>query len=220
MRQRTANELPRVTPRQIELLRVVATGIESQCYSPTIAELARQLGLSRSTVFEHIGELRRKGLLEASPGRARSLRLSGAGRDLLERMACGCDCGGTGEADGIALAGRVAAGLPVEAVQSSERLSLSACFGSGDDLFALEVQGDSMVESDIRQGDYVICRRSALAEDGQVVVAEVGEEGATLKRFYREQGRARLQPANEDYCPIYSEDCRIEGVVVGLVRRL
>jgi len=122
--------------------------------------------------------------------------------------------------DGIPLVGRVAAGAPIEAVEDRDSLSLASCFGAGDDVFALEVRGDSMVGEDIRDGDYVICRRRAVADDGALVVAIVDNEDATLKRFYKERGRARLEPANDDYEPIYSDNCRIEGVVVGLVRRL
>jgi len=121
---------------------------------------------------------------------------------------------------GIPLAGKVAAGAPVEAVQNIESLSLTSCFGDGDDLFALEVTGNSMIDEDIREGDYVICRRSRIAENGQLVIAIVDDENATLKRFYREPDRARLQPANDDFQPIYSDNCRIEAVVIGLVRRL
>jgi repressor LexA len=114
----------------------------------------------------------------------------------------------------------VAAGVPVEAVENVESLSLSSAFGSGDDIFALEVTGDSMINEDIRQGDYVICRRSRIAEDGQLVVAIVDDQNATLKRFYRDINRARLQPANDDYQPIYTDKCRIEAIVIGLVRKL
>jgi repressor LexA len=109
--------------------------------------------------------------------------------------------------------------MPLEAVESVECLSLSSSFGTGDDIFALEVKGDSMVNDDIHEGDYAICRRSSVADDGQLVVAIVDNENATLKRFYREKNQARLQPANDDYQPIYSDNCRIEAVVIGLVRK-
>jgi repressor LexA len=120
---------------------------------------------------------------------------------------------------GIPLAGSVTAGVPVEAVENVELLSLTSAFGSGDDIFALEVTGDSMIDEDIRQGDYVICRRSRIADDGQLVVVIVDDENATLKRFYKEKDRARLQPANDDYQPIYTDNCRIEAIVIGLLRR-
>jgi repressor LexA len=123
------------------------------------------------------------------------------------------------EFTGIPLAGSVVAGVPVEAVENIESLSLNSTFGSGDDIFALEITGDSMIDEDIRQGDYVICQRTRLAEDGQLVIAIVDDENATLKRFYKEKGRVRLQPANDDYQPIYSDNCRIEAVVIGLMRK-
>jgi repressor LexA len=108
----------------------------------------------------------------------------------------------------------------VEAVENVDPLSLTGCFGSGDDLFALEVSGQSMINEGIREGDYVICRRSRVAQDGQLVVAIVDEQDATLKRFYMERDQVRLQPANDDYQPIYSNNCRIEAIVIGLVRKL
>jgi repressor LexA len=141
---------------------------------------------------------------------------------------------------GIPLAGVVAAGQPIEAVENKDYLSINSFFGTSDDVFALEVRGDSMAGDDIHSGDYIICRRSSTATDGQLVVAIVDNDNATLKRFYREPpsspsasdsakatpdkspwqgGRARLQPANDNYEPIYSENCRIEGVVIGLVRK-
>jgi repressor LexA len=119
----------------------------------------------------------------------------------------------------IPLAGTVAAGLPIEAVEDIEELSLSSHFGSIDSLFSLRVSGESMIDEDIQDGDYVICRRSTRAENGQLVVAIVDDENATLKRFYKEKNRARLEPANENFDPIYSDNCLIEGVVVGLMRK-
>lgn len=211
-----------LTPRQMQLLKAIVCFQQNRCYSPTLAELACELDISRSTVFEHIAELRKKGLLSACPGRARSLKPTSKARNLLKHLieqnipsfvACA-------DGTGIPLVGKVAAGLPIEAVENKDYLSLSSHFGAGDDTFALEVNGDSMVGDDIRQGDYVICRRSAVANDGQLVVAIVDDENATLKRFYKEKNRVRLQPANSDYEPIYSDNCRIEAVVVGLVRKM
>ncbi|MHC4657759.1 MAG: transcriptional repressor LexA [Planctomycetota bacterium] len=210
----------RVTPRQVQLLRMIARVQASQCYSPTIGELACELGVSRSTTFEHIGELRRKGLVSACPGRARSLRLTSKGQELLDAFGESDSPSYVGVREGVPLVGRVAAGSPIEAIEEKEYLSLSSHFGGSDDTFALEVRGDSMIADDIRDGDYVICRRSCLADDGQLVVAIVDNENATLKRFYKEKTRARLEPANDDYEAIYSNNCRIEGIVIGLVRRL
>jgi repressor LexA len=116
--------------------------------------------------------------------------------------------------------GQIAAGLPREALENTESLSLESCFGLGDDLFALAVSGDSMIEENIEPGDYVICRRTNVASDGEIVVALVDDGEATLKRFYKEAHHIRLEPANASYEPIHTNNCHIEGVVVGLVRRL
>jgi repressor LexA len=207
----------RLTPRQLELLRMIAEYQQSRCYSPTLAEMATTLNISRSTVFEHISELRGKGLLSGSPNKARSLKASSKALELLSRcLEPDFDC----RSEGIPLAGRVAAGLPLEAVENTESLSLNSCFGTGEDIFALEVNGESMIDENIHPGDYVICRRCSTAHDGQLVVAIVDEENATLKRFYKEKKQVRLEPANDNFQPIYSKNCRIEAVVIGLVKKL
>jgi repressor LexA len=121
--------------------------------------------------------------------------------------------------DGIPLLGRIAAGRPIDAVATQEHISLPSQFGTGDDVFALQVCGDSMIDDGISDGDYVICRKSKVAATGQIVVALVDDDTVTLKRFYPEKGRARLQPANDNYQPIYSSNCRIQAVALGLVRQ-
>ena len=208
-----------LTPRQLQLLKAIAGFQASRCYSPTIGELASELGISRSTTFEHITELRKKGFLSTHRGRARSLKLTSKAQKLLDLLADQSSESRRQPPAGIPLAGKVAAGSPIEAVEDTELLSLSSHFGTGDNIFALEVTGDSMAGADIRDGDFVICRCTPLADNGQLVIAIVDNENATLKRFYREKSQARLQPANDDYDPIYSDNCRIEAVVVGLVRR-
>jgi repressor LexA len=209
-----------LTPRQVQLLKVIAGQQSRDGYSPTIGELAQTLSISRTTVFEHIEQLRRKGLLSHLSGRTRSLTLTSKARKLLRHLSG--HLSGTADTipDGIPLAGVVAAGSPIEAVENRDNISIHSFFGSTDDVFALEVRGDSMVGDDIRSGDYIICRRSPTATDGQLAVAIVDNKNATLKRFYRQGVRARLQPANNDYEPIYSSNCRIEGVVIGLIRKL
>ena len=209
-----------ITPRQLELLEVLAAFESSRCYSATMQELADRLGVGRSTVFEHIAALRQKGLLIASKGKARSLKLTAGGKKLLERHQGSDRAADPAEVEGIPFAGRVAAGIPTEAFENIERLSLTSEFGNGGDVFALQVTGESMIEHDIRDGDYVICRRASSARNGQLVVAEVENEGATLKTFFKEPDCVRLQPGNPSYEPIFSKDCRIEAVVVGLVRKL
>ena len=220
MQLKTARPTNQLTPRQLQLLKIISGFQRSRCCSPTIGELAAELGISRSTAFEHITELRKKGLLSAYPGRARSLKLTSKAQELLNVITDNSPNVYRQPPTGIPLVGRVAAGSPIEAIENKDHLSLRSHFGSSDDTFALEVRGDSMLDDDIRDGDYVICRRTSVAATGQLVIAIVDEKEATLKRFYKEKTCVRLQPANNDYAPIYSDDCRIEAVVVGLVRKL
>jgi repressor LexA len=208
-----------LTPRQLQLLKAIRIFQAGRCYSPTIAELASQLEISRSTTFEHIAELRKKDLLSASPATARSLKLTSKAQKLLDRLDSNISNFCSRLPAGIPLAGRVAAGSPIEAIEDLESLSLNSCFGSSDNIFALEVKGDSMTGDGILDGDFVICRKCGTADNGQLVVATVDDENATLKRFYKEKSAVRLQPANDDYDPIYSANCRIEAVVVGLLRK-
>jgi len=220
MELETAKLPDELTPRQLQLLKAVAGFKASRCYSPTIGEVASELGVSRSTAFEHIVELRKKRLLSRCRGRARSLNLTSRAQELLSRIADHNSNLFSEPLTSIPLVGKVAAGSPIEAIENRDCLSLNSLFGNGDDIFALEVRGDSMLSDDVRDGDYVICRRTALANNGQLVIAIIDNEDATVKRFYKEETRVRLQPTNDDYDPIYSDNCRIEAVVVGLVRKL
>jgi len=140
----TAKLTNELTPRQFQLLKAIAGFVASRCYSPTIGELACELGVSRSTTFEHIAELRKKGILSACPGRARSLKLTSRACELLSRIADHSSSHLGGPPTGIPLVGRVAAGSPIEAIENREQVALSTYFGSGDDIFALEVTGDSL----------------------------------------------------------------------------
>ncbi len=119
----------------------------------------------------------------------------------------------------IPLVGTVAAGAPIEAVEDTQLLSLSSHFAPDDNIFALQVKGDSMLDDDIRDGDYVICRSTLVADNGQLVIAIVDNENATIKRFYKEKTQVRLQPSNDNCNPIYSDNCHIEAVVIGLLRK-
>ena len=209
-----------LTPRQVELLRAIAAFQQSRRFSPTIGELADELGVSRSTTFEHIEELRKKGYLTAQSSRARSLVLTSKAYKLLRQTENRQTSDSRQQEEGIPLAGRVAAGVPIEAVENKEFLSLNSLFGNSGEIFALEVRGDSMAGDGIADGDFVICRKSSTADDGQMVVAIVDDENATLKKFYKEKSSVRLQPANEQYEPIYSRNCRVEAVVVGVIKKI
>lgn len=208
-----------ITPKQLQMLELIKEFQESQPYSATIQELAHRLGVSRTTAFEHVTALKEKALLRAVPGKARSLKLTAQAHRLLEKYPEPYDSPEQAE-DGLPLLGRVAAGMPIEAIQNTEYISLRSEFGTGDDTFILQVVGDSMIDENINDGDYAICKKTQTAQTGQLVVAIVNEDSATVKRFYKEPARVRLEPANKNYEPIYSNDCRIEGVVIGLMRKL
>lgn len=200
----------KLTPRQQKILLMIRDCRLTRGYSPTLQEIADELGVSKVTVFEHAEALIAKGALRRDPNKARSLELTA--KAVLpdeERRSR------------LPLVGTIAAGAPIEAVEDRETLDLEELFtqsGRTGDIFVLRVEGESMIEEQIRPGDYVICRRASTARNGQTVVALLDDGEATLKRFYREKGRIRLQPANEAFEPIYTDKARIQGIVVGVVR--
>ena len=214
-----AVQTPKITPKQLRMLGLIRQFQRSQPYSATIRELAASLGVSRTTAFEHVAALKEKKLLRAVPGKARSLKLTAQGRRLLEDYVEYNNDNEQIDA-GLPLLGRVAAGIPIEAIQNTEYISLRSEFGTADDTFVLQVAGDSMVDENINDGDYVICKKTQTAQNGQLVVSIVDEDSATVKRFYKESGTVRLEAANENYEPIYSDNCRIEGLYIGLIRKL
>ncbi len=201
-----------VTPRQLEILRFIRDFRARSGYSPTLQEIGDQLSLTKVTVFEHVEALERKRVLTRGPkNKARSLQVSP-------------DFSFDDETPTrLPLLGRIAAGLPIEAIEDRATLDLENLFGvrdSRDDTFVLKVAGNSMIDEQIRDGDYVICRRAATAHNGETVVALLEDGQATLKKFYREKSRVRLQPANPAFEPIYVDEVQIQGIVVGVVREL
>jgi repressor LexA len=176
-------------------------------------ELADVVGVSKVTVFEHVGALVKKGVLQREPNKARSLSFVD-GVNLPD------------EEHGLRfpLIGRIAAGYPIEQFEQSDTLDLEQVFGprvgSAGATFALQVTGDSMQDEGILDGDYVIVRRASTARPGERVVALLPDGETTLKTFFREpDGRIRLQPANEQFAPIIVKECTIQGIVVGVMRR-
>ncbi len=198
-----------VTPRQLEILRFIRNFRLANGYSPTMQEIGDHLRLTKVTVFEHVGALEKKGLLLRGPKhKARSLQVSEGFPFPDER------------ASRIPLVGRIAAGAPIEAIEDTQTLDLEELFAAAGETFVLQVAGDSMIEDQIRDGDYVICQQRNTARDGETVVALLENGDATLKRIYREKDRIRLQPANADYEPIYTTNVSIQGVVIGVVRKI
>ena len=197
--------------RQKEILDYIETFIEGQGYAPSFEEIAESFGYSSlATVHEHLSNLERKGYIRKSYNESRSIELVGheTGTPVLE----------------LPLLGAVAAGLPIEAIQDAqETLAVPPDMVSRRrDNYVLRVEGNSMIEEQIRDGDYIVVQAQDRAEDGQMVVALVGDEAATVKKLYREPaGRVRLQPANPTMQPIFVDaiDVRIQGVVVGVIRK-
>jgi repressor LexA len=196
-----------LTPRQLEILTLVRDGRRNDGYSPTLQEIADELGISKITVFEHVEALHKKGLLSRRSNKARSLELTASARLPDERPTL------------LPLVGRIAAGHPIEAIESPDSVDLEEVFTSRHPVGVLTVMGDSMIDEHIRDGDLVVYERRANARNGDTVVALIAGEEATLKKFYREKNRIRLQPANTKYEPIYVRDVEIQGVVIGVIRR-
>jgi repressor LexA len=197
-----------VTPRQLEILRFIRDFRNHHGYSPTMQEIGDHLGLTKVTVFEHVGSLERKGvLLRGAKHKARSLQVS-------EKFDFGDE-----KPTRIPLAGRIAAGMPIEAVEDRQTLDLEEVF-DGDDTFVLRVTGQSMIDEHICDGDWVVCRRAETARNGDTVVALLEDGEATLKTFYRDKGRIRLQPANPEFEPIFARNVTVQGVVIGVIRQM
>lgn len=197
-----------LTPRQVEIVRLIRDGRRSHGFSPTLQEIADVLGISKITVFEHVESLIDKGMLTRRTNRARSLELTSAARLPDERPTR------------LPLVGRIAAGRPIEAIESSEAVDLEELYSSKHPVGVLIVEGDSMIDEHICEGDMVVFEKRTNPRNGDTVVALIDGQEATLKQFYREKNRVRLQPANPKYKPIYTTNVEIQGIVVGVIRRL
>lgn len=196
-----------LTPKQLRVLTYIRDFSNAKGYAPTMQEVADEFGVNKVTVFEHIASLQKKGYLRRARHKARSLRLSDNIAFPDERPTR------------LRLVGTIAAGRPIEAIEDREVLDLEELFVRPSEMFVLKVRGDSMVEDNIRDGDFVVCEKRPTARDGETVVALLDEGEATLKRFYREKDGVRLQPANPSYEPIRTKKVTIQGVVVGVVRK-
>lgn len=198
-----------ITPRKLKILQFIRDWRSRHGYSPTLQEIGDHFHLSKVTVFEHVRGLEEKGLLlRGTKHKARSLRVSPEFQ---------FPDGGPGV---IPLVGSIAAGAPIEAIEDRQTLDLPGMFDRQGETFVLRVSGKSMIDEQIRDGDYIICERRDQVHNGETVVALLEDGEATLKRFYREKGRVRLQPANPDFKPIYVDNVEVQGVVVGVVRQV
>ncbi|MDP7009486.1 MAG: transcriptional repressor LexA [Phycisphaerales bacterium] len=200
-----------LTPKQLEVVELIERHRNEHGYSPTMKELSEQLGISKVTVFERIEALIRKGALIREPNKARSLSIA----EEFEVPNSG--------AMRFPLVGRIAAGLPIERCQDQESLNLEDMFGprvgQRNQTFALRVEGESMKDEGILDGDYVLVQQQNTARDGDRVVALLPDGETTLKTFYKEpNGKIRLQPANPAFQPIIVEECYVQGVITGVLR--
>ena len=197
-----------LTKRQREILDFLNEFIQQHGYAPSLEEIGRRFGLSSlATVHKHLTNLQEKGFIKRAWNRSRSVELvpTRIGARAIE----------------LPLLGFVAAGSPIEAVATAESISVPEDLVGKHDTYVLRVRGDSMIDEQIRDGDYVIVEDRKTAENGEMVIALLGGSDVTLKKFYRENAHVRLQPANPAMQPLTvpAEQVQIQGVVIGVMRK-
>ena len=194
-----------LTERQQNVYEFIRDKIKNRGYGPTVREIGEHFEInSPNGVMCHLKALEKKGLISRSPNKSRAIELTREAMD---------------EGRGVPLVGTVAAGMTNLAFEQQERIDFAELFHKNN-VFVLEVSGDSMIEAQIADGDYVVVRKQKSANPGQIVVAQTDEGEATLKYWYPEAGRIRLQPANSSMKPIYVTNAQVLGVVIGVVRSL
>jgi repressor LexA len=197
--------MDQLTDRQKEVYEFIREKIQNRGYGPTVREIGEDFGISSPNgVMCHLRALEKKGLIKRSPNKSRAIELT---REAID------------EARGLPLCGSVAAGLTNLAFEQKDRIDFAEFF-TKKSLFVLEVRGDSMIDAQIADGDYVVIKKQKTAAPGQIVVAQTEEGEATLKYWYPESNRIRLQPANSTMDPIYVTDAHVLGVLVGVVRKM
>src|SRR3954451_19202521 len=197
-----------LTKRQREILDYLNDFIQNHGYAPSLEEIGRRFNLSSlATVHKHLSNLQEKGFIRRAWNRSRSVEL------VPTRSA--------GRALELPLLGFVAAGVPIEAVAGSETIAVPETLAGKKDAYVLRVKGDSMIDEQVRDGDFVIVEDRKSADNGEMVIALVGGADVTLKKFFQEHGRIRLQPANPTMQPMMldPDQVQVQGVVVGVMRR-
>lgn len=198
-----------LTPKQAAILAVIKKNIKQKGYPPSVREIGQAVGLSSSsTVHGYLKKLEAKGYLRRDATKPRAMEvLDHTEEDKVDFI-------------NVPLLGRVAAGMPILAVENREELfPLPTQFTGAGEFFMLTIRGNSMIEAGILEEDMVVVRRQSDVNNGDIVVALINEE-ATVKRFFREKSRVRLQPANSQMEPIYTTELQILGKVIGLVRKI
>ena len=208
--------------RKLKILHYIAATLRARGYPPSVREIALAVGLSStSAVHHHLLILEREGYLERGAAQSRALRLTptaaiqlGLSNELMPQSVAA-------EAHILPIVGEIAAGGPIEAYQdASESMAVPDLLAPSGDAYVLKVRGDSMIEEHIADGDYVLIRPQTTARNGDIVVAQVEENAVTLKRFFKEKDKVRLQPANPAYPPQFYDDVRIQGKLIGVIRKL
>lgn len=193
-----------LTRKQQDIYDFIKDKIMNRGFGPTVREIGNHFGIrSPNGVMCHLKALEKKNMISRDERMSRAITLTDAPH--LKRTS-------------LPLAGQIAAGNPVEAVEDHERVDFAPLFEDSEK-FCLKVRGDSMIEDHIADGDYAVIRRQSTARDGQIVAALVDGQDATLKRFYKEKGRFRLQPANSSMKPIYATNVNVLGILVGVIRQ-
>lgn len=199
-----------VYKRQAQILDFIKQHIESKGSAPTLREIADSIGVSSlATVHEHLQSLVTKGLIKRKGGKVRSIELKNT------------EVNFNPQGISVPILGYIAAGAPIEPyTDPNATMSIPPNFYSQKKrVYVLQVKGESMIEEQIRDGDYVVVEQEESANNGDIVVALLDNGMATLKRFFREATRVRLEPANAKMSPIFVKNVKIQGKVVGLVRR-
>jgi repressor LexA len=204
--------LKKMSKRQEAILTFIKEEVRSKGYPPSVREIGEAVGLaSSSTVHGHLARLENKGLIRRDPTKPRAIEILEAGDTIPKASVVQ-----------VPVVGKVTAGQPITAVENIEEyFPLPDQYGSSDDqLFMLEIMGESMIEAGILNGDYVVVRQQSTANNGEIVVAMTEEDEATVKRFFREDGHFRLQPENASMDPIIVDQVSILGKVVGVYRHI
>jgi repressor LexA len=197
-----------LTKRQREILDYLQDFIQQHGYAPSLEEIGRRFGLSSlATVHKHLTNLQEKGFIKRAWNRSRSVEM--------------IPTGSAGRSVDLPLLGYVAAGAPIEAVATTETIAVPEDLVGRRDTYVLRVRGNSMIDEQICDGDFVIVEDRKTAQNGETVVALLGGSDVTLKKLYRENGRVRLQPANPTMQPIVmdSDQVQVQGVVIGVMRK-
>lgn len=201
---------PIIYKRQGQILDFIRQYIQANGSAPTLKQIAEAIGVSSlATVHEHLATLEQKGLIKRKRGKIRSIELTGPPESFNPK---GIE---------VPVLGFIAAGAPIEPyTDPNATISIPPTFTSGKKrIYVLQVRGESMIEEQIRDGDYVVVEQTETAQNGDIVVALLDNGMATLKRFFKEATRIRLEPANAKMSPIFVKNVKIQGKVIGLIRR-